>query len=37
VWRVSHQDLADYLERAYTQTKARIEAGQLGDEEPADD
>jgi excisionase family DNA binding protein len=37
VWRVSHEDLADYLERAYAQSKARIEGGQLGDEEPAED
>lgn len=37
VWRVSESDLADYLERSYAQTRARIEAGQLGDEEPADD
>lgn len=35
VWQVSESDLADYLERAYAQTKERIEAGQLGDEEPA--
>jgi hypothetical protein len=33
---VSHDDLADYLERAYAQTKARIEAGQIG-EAPTDD
>ena len=37
VWRVSESDLADYLERAYAQTKARIEAGQLDDGEPAED
>ncbi|SFT92512.1 helix-turn-helix domain-containing protein [Arthrobacter sp. ov118] len=37
VWRVSHDDLADYLGRAYAQTKARIEVGQLGDEEPTED
>jgi excisionase family DNA binding protein len=36
VWRVSQEDLADYLERAYAQTKARIEAGQLGDD-PVED
>jgi excisionase family DNA binding protein len=36
VWRVSEADVADYLERAY-QTKARIEAGQLGEEEGAED
>ncbi|MCU1531537.1 MAG: hypothetical protein JWO49_1108 [Arthrobacter sp.] len=35
VWRVSEADVADYLERSYAQTKARIEAGQPGEEEPA--
>jgi hypothetical protein len=33
---VTESDVADYLERAYA-TKARIEASQLGEEEPADD
>lgn len=37
VWQVSESDLADYLERAYAQTKARIQTGQFGDEEPAED
>jgi excisionase family DNA binding protein len=37
VWRVSESDVADYLQRAYAQTKARIEAGQIGEEEPAED
>lgn len=37
MWRVSEADLADYPERAYAQTKARIEAGQPGDGEPAED
>lgn len=37
VWRVSEADVADYLERAYAQTKARIEAGQVGEEEAAED
>lgn len=37
VWRVSEADLAGYLERAYAQTKTRIQAGWPGGGEPAED
>lgn len=29
MWRVSEDDLADYLERAYRQTQERIAAGNI--------
>jgi hypothetical protein len=38
MWRVSEEDLSDYLERAYTATQNRIAAGEItpspGDGEP---
>ncbi|WP_427175248.1 helix-turn-helix transcriptional regulator [Arthrobacter sp. 92] len=37
VWWLSEADVADYLERAYAQTKACIEASQVGEEEAAED
>ncbi|WP_427008550.1 helix-turn-helix domain-containing protein [Pseudarthrobacter sp. H2] len=36
MWRVSEDDLAAYLERAYTETQDRITAGTM-DAEPAED
>lgn len=35
MWRVSEDDLADYLERAYKETQARIAAGNI-EVEPAE-
>jgi hypothetical protein len=29
MWRVSQEDLADYLERAYNETQERIAAGTI--------
>lgn len=37
VWRVSEDDLADYLERCYQETQERIAAGILKDEVPEGD
>ncbi len=37
MWRVSEDDLADYLERAYKDTQERIAAGTIKDEAPEGD
>lgn len=37
VWRVSEDDLADYLERAYKETQERIASGTIKAETPEGD
>jgi excisionase family DNA binding protein len=37
MWRVSEDDLAAYLDLAYAQTRARIDAGQISPDEDAAD
>jgi hypothetical protein len=37
MWRVSDDDLADYLERCYQETQDRIAAGTIKDEVPEGD
>lgn len=37
MWRVSEDDLADYLERCYQETQERIAAGTIKDEVPEGD